>query len=236
MCIWDSCVYQKGALCFLIHKSYVRSIKYIVLAVSMLRFHCSCIIIVIICLYFAKSFLLEQWIPNLWIYDYKITFSAYLIAFLYLRSTRRFLWIYFLSLILNRHHVKVYKIIPTKAMLQFCTFKTITLTNSAHFPRLCYHMLLQDHIISSNSVTQDLSSSHDPRSFIIDFRNSCRKSRKWVECFGSWNGRKSTHEHTHGSGLVRLQFVRSFNSSGRWRSLRIQVQAVHHTSRKLGCN
>ena len=27
MCIWDSCVYQKGVLCFLIHKSYVRSIK-----------------------------------------------------------------------------------------------------------------------------------------------------------------------------------------------------------------
>jgi len=27
MCIWDSYVYQKGALCFLIHKSYVRSIK-----------------------------------------------------------------------------------------------------------------------------------------------------------------------------------------------------------------
>ena len=27
MCIWDSCVYQKDVLCFLIHKSYVRSIK-----------------------------------------------------------------------------------------------------------------------------------------------------------------------------------------------------------------
>jgi uncharacterized integral membrane protein len=27
MCIWDSCVYQKGVLCFVIHKSYVRSIK-----------------------------------------------------------------------------------------------------------------------------------------------------------------------------------------------------------------
>ena len=27
MCIWDSCIYQKGVLCFLIHKSYVRSIK-----------------------------------------------------------------------------------------------------------------------------------------------------------------------------------------------------------------
>jgi len=27
MCIWDSCVYQKGVLCFLIHKSYVSSIK-----------------------------------------------------------------------------------------------------------------------------------------------------------------------------------------------------------------
>jgi len=27
MCIWDSYVYQKGVLCFLIHKSYVRSIK-----------------------------------------------------------------------------------------------------------------------------------------------------------------------------------------------------------------
>ena len=27
MCIWDSYVYQKGDLCFLIHKSYVRSIK-----------------------------------------------------------------------------------------------------------------------------------------------------------------------------------------------------------------
>ena len=27
MCIWDSNVYQKGVLCFLIHKSYVRSIK-----------------------------------------------------------------------------------------------------------------------------------------------------------------------------------------------------------------
>ena len=27
VCIWDSCVYQKGFLCFLIHKSYVRSIK-----------------------------------------------------------------------------------------------------------------------------------------------------------------------------------------------------------------
>ena len=27
MCIWDSYVYLKGVLCFLIHKSYVRSIK-----------------------------------------------------------------------------------------------------------------------------------------------------------------------------------------------------------------
>ena len=27
MCIWDSYVYEKGVLCFLIHKSYVRSIK-----------------------------------------------------------------------------------------------------------------------------------------------------------------------------------------------------------------
>jgi len=27
MCIWDSYVYQKGVICFLIHKSYVRSIK-----------------------------------------------------------------------------------------------------------------------------------------------------------------------------------------------------------------
>jgi len=27
MCIWDSYVYQKGVVCFLIHKSYVRSIK-----------------------------------------------------------------------------------------------------------------------------------------------------------------------------------------------------------------
>jgi len=27
MCIWDSYVYQKGVLCFLIHKSYVRSIE-----------------------------------------------------------------------------------------------------------------------------------------------------------------------------------------------------------------
>ena len=27
MCIWDSCVYQKCVLYFLIHKSYVRSIN-----------------------------------------------------------------------------------------------------------------------------------------------------------------------------------------------------------------
>jgi len=27
VCIWDSYVYQKGVLCFLIHKSYVRSIE-----------------------------------------------------------------------------------------------------------------------------------------------------------------------------------------------------------------
>jgi len=27
MCIWDSYVYQKGVVCFFIHKSYVRSIK-----------------------------------------------------------------------------------------------------------------------------------------------------------------------------------------------------------------
>jgi len=27
MCIWDSCVYRNGVLCFLIHKSYIRSIK-----------------------------------------------------------------------------------------------------------------------------------------------------------------------------------------------------------------
>jgi len=38
LCILDSYVYQKGVLCFLIHKSYVRSIKGIVLSVSMLRF------------------------------------------------------------------------------------------------------------------------------------------------------------------------------------------------------
>jgi hypothetical protein len=27
MCIWDSCVYQKGVLCFFIHESYVRSVR-----------------------------------------------------------------------------------------------------------------------------------------------------------------------------------------------------------------
>jgi len=27
MCIWDSYVYQRGAVCFLIHESYVRPIK-----------------------------------------------------------------------------------------------------------------------------------------------------------------------------------------------------------------
>ena len=27
MCVWDSYVYQKGVLCFIIHKSYVGSIK-----------------------------------------------------------------------------------------------------------------------------------------------------------------------------------------------------------------
>jgi len=27
MFIWDSCVYEKGVLCFLVHRSYVRSIK-----------------------------------------------------------------------------------------------------------------------------------------------------------------------------------------------------------------
>ena len=31
MCIWDSYVYQKGVLCFLIHKSYVRSIIIIII-------------------------------------------------------------------------------------------------------------------------------------------------------------------------------------------------------------
>ena len=121
-------------------------------------------------------------------------------------------------------------------MLQFCTFKTITLTNSAYFPRLCYRMLLQDHIIRSATVTQNSSSSQDPRIVIFDFRHSWRKSRKSVQCSESWNGRKSTEEHTHGSGLVRLQFVRRFKSSGRWRSVHIQGQAVHHHSRKLGCN
>jgi hypothetical protein len=27
MCIWDSCVYQKGVLCFLIDECYIRSVK-----------------------------------------------------------------------------------------------------------------------------------------------------------------------------------------------------------------
>jgi len=27
MCIWDSCVYQKGVLCFLIHECYIRAVK-----------------------------------------------------------------------------------------------------------------------------------------------------------------------------------------------------------------
>jgi hypothetical protein len=27
MCIWDSCVYQEGFLCFFIHQSYVRSVR-----------------------------------------------------------------------------------------------------------------------------------------------------------------------------------------------------------------
>ena len=40
-CIWDSYVYREGVLCFLIHKSYVRSLKGIVLSVSMLRFQYS---------------------------------------------------------------------------------------------------------------------------------------------------------------------------------------------------
>ena len=27
MCVWDSCVYQKGVLCFLIAECYIRSVK-----------------------------------------------------------------------------------------------------------------------------------------------------------------------------------------------------------------
>jgi len=41
MCIWDSYVYQKGVLCFLIDECYIRSVKGIVLSVSMLRFQYS---------------------------------------------------------------------------------------------------------------------------------------------------------------------------------------------------
>ena len=95
MCIWDSYVYQKAVLCFLLHKSYVRSIKrhcfvrtYAAITVQYYYYYyyyyCHHFSV------FCEKLLLEQWIPNLWIYDYKITFSAHLIAFLYLRSTRRF--------------------------------------------------------------------------------------------------------------------------------------------------
>jgi len=38
MCIWDSHVYQKGVLCFLIHKIISGRLKSIVLSVIMLRF------------------------------------------------------------------------------------------------------------------------------------------------------------------------------------------------------
>ena len=38
MCIWGSCVYQKGVICFLIHKLMSGRIQVIVLSVSMLRF------------------------------------------------------------------------------------------------------------------------------------------------------------------------------------------------------
>jgi hypothetical protein len=41
MCIWHSYVYQKGVLCFLIDECYVRSVKSIVLSVSMLQFQYS---------------------------------------------------------------------------------------------------------------------------------------------------------------------------------------------------
>ena len=42
LCVfWDSYVYQKGVLCFLMHKSYARSIRSIILSVSMLRFQYS---------------------------------------------------------------------------------------------------------------------------------------------------------------------------------------------------
>jgi len=42
VCIWDSYVYQKGVLCFLIHRSYVRSIKGIVLLLVLFCCFCCC--------------------------------------------------------------------------------------------------------------------------------------------------------------------------------------------------
>ena len=41
MCIWDSYIYQNGVLCFLIDECYIRSVKCIVLSVSMLWFQYS---------------------------------------------------------------------------------------------------------------------------------------------------------------------------------------------------
>jgi len=38
MCIWDSYVYQKGVLCFLTHKRYVRSIKMFIIIIIIIDF------------------------------------------------------------------------------------------------------------------------------------------------------------------------------------------------------
>ena len=47
---------------------------------------------------------------------------------------------------------------------------------STYFPRLCYHTLLQHHIIRFATLIQGSSSSQDPRVVITGCRDSCRKN------------------------------------------------------------
>jgi hypothetical protein len=54
MCIWDSYVCQMGVLCFLIHKSYVRSVKRYCFVRKYAAVPIQIIIIIITCLPYSE--------------------------------------------------------------------------------------------------------------------------------------------------------------------------------------
>ena len=72
---------------------------------------------------------------------------------------------------------------------------------STYFPRLCYHTLLQHHIIRFATLIQGSSSSQDPRVVITGCRDSCRKNMQIGGVFRKLKWQEK-HTRTHSSKLA----------------------------------